>query len=239
MKFKTILACAVLGLVIFNGRLNAAVESDVVGYQTVDLDNLGYALVSLPFADIDSVADGYPLQKITGELSQNNNKIRADSIMVMDPNTKAYTSYQLKPTIGWVKEGESVATTDVIPLGAAVFVKKAMRAGQFTMSGRVLTDETISVDLTVGLNLVSNPYPADINIADIKGTLSANNNAIRADKIMTLNPVTKVYTNYQLKTIGWVKDGESVVTTDKIKSGEGFFYKKAMRAGSLTFARPF
>jgi hypothetical protein len=53
MKFKTILACAVLGLVIFNGRLNAAVESDVVGYQTVEI-NKEWTLMGVNFVDLEN-----------------------------------------------------------------------------------------------------------------------------------------------------------------------------------------
>lgn len=236
MNFKTILACA--ALLIGIGTATAAVESDIVGYQTIGVDNLGYQIISLPFAELGADDAGYPIQSIEGTLSQHNANARADALMVMDPTTKGYTTYRYKVG-GWVKDGETAPTTDVIPLGASVFIKKAVKAGEVLISGRVLTDETASVELSIGYNLVSNPYPVEIKIADIKGSLSAHASDVRADKVMTFNPTTKAYTTYQLRSIGWVKDGESTVTTDTIAAGEGFFFKKAVKAGTLTFTRPF
>ena len=221
-----------------NGRLNAQVESDIVGYTTVSVGNLGYAMVALPFSDLNTTEDGYPIQSIQGTLSQHNNTLRSDALLVMNPNTKTYTTYYYK-TAGWVKDGETVATTDVVPAGASVFINKKLSAGEITIAGKVMTDATVTVPLTVGLNLVANPYPAAIKVADIQGSLSAHNNQYRADSIMRMNPVTKVYTTYQLKTIGWVKEGETTVTTDTIEACEGFVFQKMVSSGSINFTRPF
>ena len=221
-----------------NGRLNAQVESDIVGYTTVSVGNLGYAMVALPFSDLNATESGYPIQSIQGTLSQHNNTLRSDALLVMNPTTKTYTTYYYKAT-GWVKDGETVATTDIVPVGASVFINKRLSAGEFTIAGKVATEATVTIPLTVGLNLVANPYPTAIKIADIQGSLSAHNNQLRADTIMRMNPATKIYTTYRLKSIGWVKDGETTVTTDTIEACEGFVFQKMISAGSINFIRPF
>ena len=240
MKAKSILQCAALltGLLFLNVPLFATVESDIVGYSTIPLDNLGYTLLSLPFSDLQSGVSGYPVQSITGILSQFNAPALADSLLVMDPETKAYTTYYYK-TVGWVKGSETTPTTDVIKPGTAVYLRKMRQAGSITIAGKVLVDETVSLPLTIGLNLVANPYPVEINIADITGTnLSRFNATALADSIMLLDPATKVYTTYYLKTAGWVKEGETEVTTDTIKANEGFVYKKMRTTGTLLFTNP-
>ena len=222
-----------------NAPLSAAVESDVVGYQQTELPTLGFAIVSLPFNELTDDAAGFPIQQIQGELAQSDRESRADKLFVLDPDTKQYTTYQYKTT-GWVKVGEETPTTDVVLPGQSVFFEKVAKTGNFTIAGKVVDEETQSVALSVGLNLVSNPYPTPIKIADLTGSLTASDRESRADKIMVLDPQTKVYTTYLLKkTSGWTKAGEEVTTTDTIASGEGFFYKKAVSNGELTFSRPF
>ena len=178
-------------------------------------------------------------KQIQGELAQSDRESRADKLFVLDPDTKQYTTYQYKTT-GWVKVGEETPTTDVVLPGQSVFFEKVAKTGNFTIAGKVVDEETQSVALSVGLNLVSNPYPTPIKIADLTGSLTASDRESRADKIMVLDPQTKVYTTYLLrKTSGWTKVGEDGTTTDTIASGEGFFYEKVVSDGKLTFSRPF
>lgn len=235
-----------------NGRLSAAVESDIVGYTTMTMDNLGYEIISLPFGDLaitEQVA--FPIQNIVGELSQSDRETRADRLMTLDPVTKQYTTYVYKMK-GWTKIGETEPTTDVIFPGTAVFFKKAVKAGTFTVSGKILspskssgsdedgTAKVVEIPLKYGLNLVANPFPTDIKIADLKGSLTASDRESRADKIMVMDPVTKAYTSYQYKaSTGWTKEGEEVETTDTIAAKNGFFYKKAVTEGMLQFECPF
>ena len=56
---------------------------------------------------------------------------------------------------------------------------------------------------------------------------------------MVMDPNTKAYTTYMLTPTGWIKNGESVPTTDKIPVNKGFFYQKAFKEGSITFTRPY
>ncbi|MCI6589485.1 MAG: hypothetical protein MSB12_00005 [Lentisphaeraceae bacterium] len=240
MKAKSIFQCAALltGLLFLNVPLFAAVESSIVGYATVDVDSLGYAIHSLPFIPLGATVKGYPIKDIAGNLSQSNRLTMADSILVMDSSTKKYTTYRYKAA-GWVKDGETEVTQDIIKPGDSVFINKAKDAGSFTVMGEVLTDPTWTCNLTVGLNLVANPYPTAIRITDLRGELSQSNRLTMADAIMLLDPVSKAYTTYVFKTsTGWTKQGETTTTTDEIPAYQGFFYQKAQEDGSLTFTNP-
>ena len=220
--------------------LFAAVESDVVGYAKVPVENIGYDIVAVPFATLsDGVVDGvFPIQEIEGTLSQNNRETFADKLMTLNPVTKQYTTYIYK-SVGWVKEGETEATKDVVSPGMGLFFSKARQAGEIVVSGKVDDAETVSIPLEVGFNLVSNPYPAAIKIADLQGELSANDRLSFADSIMVLDPVTKRYSTYYLKKAGWIKEGETDPTEDVINACQGFYFTKVRTAGTVEFKRPY
>lgn len=218
---------------------SAAVESDVVGCAQVKYDNPGYNLVSFPLLALGSEEDSISVKDISGVLSQSNVPGAADQIMVLNPTTKQYTNY-IYTTRGWVKKGEAVETTDVIPSGASVFIY-VRSTTTLTQTGRVATEKLKEVTVQPGLNLVANPYPAKVKIASINGMgLTASNIAGAADKIWILNPETKAYSKYLFtKSKGWIKEGEKETTEDEIAPFEGFFYQKySSEPGSLEFTRP-
>ena len=197
-------------------------------------------MIALPFKPLEKgLTEGVAIQDIQGNLAQSDRESRSDRIMLMDPATKAYSTYQYKE-VGWVKAGETQPTTDVVPLSSGFVFVKGVIDGDFITSGKVESAPSVTYTLNRGYNLVANPYPCDIKIADLAGNLTANDRESRADKIMVLNPTTKTYTTYQLRTsTGWTKEGENVTTTDQIKACEGFYYVKSVQDGALTFTRPY
>ena len=240
MKVKHFLSGATLlsAALLLNAPLSAAVESDVVGYATIDCTR-GFSMVSIPFEELGSSAqNGIAIQEIKGDLFQSD-RTSTDALMLLDPSTKNYVTYNYRSN-GWVKEGETEPTTDYIKPGMGVFFSKTRSDGSMLVSGRVVRDTEVSCGLVRGYNLVSNPYPSPLKIADISGDVSAHDSRPnQADQIMILDPVTKNYTTYQLrKATGWTKEGESTTTTDVIGAYEGFVYIKALKDGSLTFERP-
>ena len=225
-----------------NAPLFAAVESDVVGYSTIEVP-FGYSIIALPFESLDENVDsqgGMPIQSITGNLNHSSSRPSlADQILVQDPISKGYVMYTYKDS-GWVKEGETSPTTDVVTPGMSVMYNKAVRAGDFVVAGAVPEEESKTVNLSFGYNYVANPYPVSIKIADISGDLSAHDSRpTLADQIMTLDKDSKQYVVYRLKeSSGWTKDGEGHTTEDVIAPCQGFIFVKARNAGSLTFVRP-
>ena len=209
-----------------------------MGYTTIEVP-MGYAILSFPFQDLaEASEEGFPIQKVTGNLVGLDNELVANSLLVLNPETKQYTTYYYK-TAGWVKDGEAEPTQDMIAPGASVFIRKNLTAGTVSVAGKVITDETYTVSLPVGVNLVANPYPVAIKISELKGALTAHDNALIADEILLMDPQTKEYISYQNRaSSGWTKKGETDTTTDVIEAGRGFFYRKMLSAGSLTFTNP-
>ena len=243
MDVKRVFACAALlaGLLFFNGRLSAAVESDIVGYTTTSLPR-GFFALAVPFLSLEGSQEGYPIAQLSGNLYANDNVARADYLLVQDPDTKAYTTYYYK-TQGWTKDGEDTVTTDVIAPGQGVFLYKNREAGSILAAGEVLSESSKSVTLKRGLNLVANPYPVSMAISSLAGTLYANDNPSRADTLQRLDPTTKAYTSYVLTTTGWHKVGadgtvEAEVTTDSISADECFVFNKMRSNGTLEFSSP-
>ena len=200
----------------------------------------GYSAISLPFNPLGKEGvEGVALQDIKGNLAQSDRESRSDRIMLMNPVTKAYSTYQYKE-IGWVKAGETEPTTDIVTPGMGFLFVKGVTDGDFLVCGKVKSEPSITCALSRGYNLIANPYPCAVKIADLKGDLSANDRESRADRIMVLNPVTKAYTTYQLRaSSGWTKEGETTTTTDQIDACEGFYFIKAVQDGALTFVRPY
>lgn len=224
-----------------NAPLSAAVESDVVGYTTITPEAAGYAIVSFPFEYLNGTEDGaYPIQQVTGNLAASMLVPLADKLMVLEID-KSYKEYYLSTDQGWMDRSTNTPTTAVVTPGSAIFINSRLLDASVVASGKVCSEEQVTVPITQGYNLVSNPYPIETRIADIKGTgLSASALPPLSDKIMVLNPQTKEYVTYYYTNAGWKRDGVGDETTDVIPVGSGFYYQKILPSeGSLTFTRPY
>ena len=218
----------------------AAVESDVVGYTTTPISQLGFDIVSVPFIPLsNNQAQEFHIQDIKGTLSQNDSEFRADRLYVSYPGSVDYVVYHYKSQ-GWTKVGENAPTDDVIPPGTSFFIYKMMNTGEISVAGKVLDAPSVEVPVSMGLTLVANPYPTELPINDITGeNLNANTSDIRADKIMIPDHSSSEYITYFLRPNGWVKDGETEPTTDTIDVGKGFFFSRMFSPTKLIFTRPY
>ena len=224
-----------------NAPLSAAVESDVVGYSTIDLKS-GYEIVAIPFLPLDEEGGALPIQSITGELLADDRiPERSDSFMVLDTTTHNYVNYR-NSSNGWIKVGEDAPTTEVLPAGTSICFKKSMRAGKIIATGKVNDADVVEIPLARGYSLVSNPFPTELKIADIVGEgLTANAIEGRADRIMVYDSTAKTYTTHYLHPqAGWtLLGGDGSTTTAILEPCQGFVYLKSYKDGKLTFNRPF
>ena len=150
----------------------------------------------------------------------------------------------------WSKDGASDATTDSVKAGDTVFFVRSSRgaAGDtITLSGGVhLATAPMSIDVVKSkYYFVSYPWPVAFGVASFKECLS---NPIGrpslhawADQVHRWTGMawSKYYYNSDLK--GFVKDGESSITTDKLEPGEGCFFVRSARGvdgDTLTFTKP-
>ena len=162
-----------------NGRLNAAVESDVVGYQNIDIKP-GFNMIAFNFQPLEG--EGVSIQDFVADkeaLVAGYTMGTSDQIQVWDPQTKTFTTYFYRAykannpnkfTAGpaWVKTSAATTpTTDTIECGTGVWFSRPTTAteGSITVSGKIGIDVAVhTIDL--GFNMISSAFPADMPLND-------------------------------------------------------------------------
>ena len=218
-----------------NDPLFATVESDIVGYTTIELGQ-GSHLISIPFEALDGADATFPIQSITGTF--NSGLLSGDKLLVWDPDNSSYAMYRWTgDSTGWVKGSESTPTTDVVRPNQGIFFSSMRGGATMTVAGKISSEGSQTVTLAQGTTFLANPYPCDLPIATLQGSFTAG--LLSGDKILRWDSVEKKYISYIYTTNGWCRTSESTATTDSIPSGEVFVFSR-MKAGtsSITFTSP-
>ena len=86
MNTKRTLACAalLLGLLSFNAPLTAAVESDIVGYTTIEMKADKWYQVAFPFVQLDDT------ETVSISEAFNSGFVDGDTLMILNPQTGLY-----------------------------------------------------------------------------------------------------------------------------------------------------
>ena len=123
MDMKKIITCAALlaGIAFFNGRLNAQVESDIVGYTTIAMEAGKWYQVGSPFVALDDTASTQKINEVfTIGFSE------GDSINILNTAAMEYVAYYWKTSAnGWCTKRGTTPVDVKIPAGQALFVNKA------------------------------------------------------------------------------------------------------------------
>jgi hypothetical protein len=238
MNFKTILACATLGLVLFSGRLNAAVESDIVGYQTIAMEAGKWYQFGCPFDSLDSDAVPTLATVFTTGFDA------GDEAYIYSESAGSYTVTRTwgTPKAGgdatWLTARGKADDIELTP-GHAIFIKKAV-TNDVIVSGKV--NATAVVDFgnteTTTWSQIVFPYPVDTDINDMKWEGLSN-----GDEVYVYDPVQGGYSSTRVWSAGNTADDVEMkwrtsrgkVTALKIPSGAAMFvYKKT--AGKATLS---
>ncbi len=178
----------------------------------------------------------------------------ADRIDTWDAASQMYVSYyrmtnRQGTSKWWGKDGAGEETTDSFEdYGAGAFYYSQSDSDiTLTVSGQVKSDAT-EIEIVPGFNLICNPYPAPLSLADGAidwSSATADRNMEVADRIDTWDATTQMYvsyyrmTNRQGTSKWWGKDGAGEATTDSIPAGQAFFYySQATTPFTLTLASP-
>lgn len=133
MKKCGIFVCAALATV-FGARLNAAVESDIVGYTTITMKAGKWYAVGNPFHQLDG-ATTYKVMDVYGQGFSD-----GDMLYVLDPETSAFSTILQWQTIdgvsGWGDILFPFLSNIDIDAGTGVLIKK-VTDGEISLSGRV------------------------------------------------------------------------------------------------------
>jgi hypothetical protein len=247
--------------------VDAQVESvNIVGYMTQTL-NTKNTMVGLNFGTVGT-GDAMAIQDVIPGTQPGLNKgatsAVADNISVL--GDAGYTTYYLSNGVfgkitnpdangKWVKSGETVATTDTIPVGGAFwFISQtaATTPVAVTIAGQVAADATLSKQIKAGLNMIASGFAYDI-VLNAEGTglnvgTKGATSAV-ADNISVLNGTA--YSVYYLSNgvFGkitnpdvngkWVKSGETAATPDAIPAGASAWYINRGAEFAWNQARPY
>ena len=147
-------------------RLDASVESDIVGYSTVDKQST-WTLLGINFVSLDKTsqeAKTYSIQQITGDF--------ADGDMIQAWDGAKYTTvyYFSEETMGKAGFYNSDATLSTlqIPCGAAIWVNSSAMTHAM-VAGKVMTD-SVSVEGTAGWALFAASQPVDTPVNNLQFT---------------------------------------------------------------------
>ena len=215
----------VAGVVLLNAPLNAAVESDVVGYTTMTMEAGKWYQVGCPFVALE---DGEtPLLNDVFAVGFQD----GDIINIFSQETNGYVTYTWKNSgtenAGWCTSRGNTPVTAELPLGQAVFINKAMTS-DVQVAGKV----TEGVKVTFGSpegetwSQITCVYPKNAKLNGLKWEGMAD-----GDVLNIFSPDTNGYTTYTWKNsgtdqAGWCTSrGKTPVDVD-VAVGQGFFVNK-------------
>ena len=150
-------AALVAGVFILNGRLNAAVESDVVGYSKVTMKP-GYNMVGITYNGLDG--KDVPFTKaFSGDF--------ADEDMVMVYSPTGYKSYVYAQGTWYdATDFHPLTDDDCLAVGTTLWMVIPNREVEVTFTGSVKADDTI-VAANSGATMLVNPYPSAVALKDV------------------------------------------------------------------------
>jgi len=185
----------------------------------------------------------------SGNWVGNNTPASADQILLLDPRTQSYTTYNLR-TDGVTWRGSLTGTTSQnkapIPPGFGVIVVKRTSGLSLTVTGSVRQND-FDQRYFAGLQLLAPAIPSDLSPAGLGASAAngwtGNNNSVSADTIQVFNPTTQSYTTYNLRSDGTTWRGSLTGTTPQtsnniIPSDRGYIVKRATADSSTTLVNP-
>ena len=229
-----------------------------VGYNTINVqaDRLfGYGIQFTAVSGVEEIAvkDVLSVDDPKGQAELGD---AADQIWLWDTSAMNWKRYFFRSSrgkvTGWCKEGETTVTTDTMKNGDGFFFRRSSAAvGNVTISGALKAVDATPITLTADrLHFVCNPWPTEISIVDFyNNSIIANPKGQAelgdaADQIWLWDTSTMNWKRYFFRSsrgnvTGWCKDGETVVTSDKIGVGQGFFFRRSSAADStITWEKP-
>ena len=151
---------------LFNAPLFAAVESDIVGYTTIEMQAGKWYLVGNPFAELTDATT------VTINDLFNSGFSDGDTLSVLNPENATYAVYYWSETIGkWTPfKGLDIAADVSLAPGEAVYIHKA-NAGEVCLKGKVVEQEVpFGSDVGNRWAQIVPMWPADRKLNEISWT---------------------------------------------------------------------
>ena len=205
-----------------NGRLNAQVESDIVGYTTVTAQP-GFTLMALPFNDLAS-DDGISIQNlVTGDIAANS------TIQYWDGTKLNVLTYRVRGGVGSWYKGTATADKKFFPGEGFWFNSKATEDITLTIAGRVEEDAGLAVNKN-DVALIGAAVPKTLSLNDISFTGISTGATLQYWDGEKLNVLT-----YRVRggVGGWYKGTQTATHT--ILPATGFWFNANSSDVTITF----
>ena len=150
-----------------NAPLSAAVESDVVGYTTIEMQAGSWYLLGASFATLDGTSS-----YTVNEVFQSGDFATGDILYTLDSSGLFQPHYWNEQNAKWSKNRIAlIEDTTEYPISSAVYLQK-MTEGQLIMSGKV---EAFRLQLphsdgATSVSLVALPYPQSLSLNEYNWT---------------------------------------------------------------------
>lgn len=239
---KKIILAALMLTGMLSAHADVAISEATYGIINIPIiagmNAIGISL--LPMPGVDNAVENIVLPEgLTATTQQGT----ADKLYVFNGDA-GYNIYWLDENNGnpvWNKDGVS----HVASPGDGMWIN-AQAPGTVYEIGLVAGAETI-IPLKGGNNFIANPYPADLNLANVTwtGVAAANKNTMRkADLLRTWNAATEEYTTFfyvenDMDPTGWYH-ANTYQLAPEIPAGEGFWFfsRNATLDASITITKP-
>ena len=231
MDMKKIITCAALlaGIVFFNGRLNAQVESDIVGYTTIIMDAGGWYRLGMPFGQLDGSATFTLTEAFSGFAE-------GDCIYLSANNAGSYVARYWKTdatgAAGWSKSKNALRLDETeYDCDTAVYLHKSV-AGQIILSG-VVTEMTNTFGLESGnaWSIVPLPWPEAKTLNDFAWTGCQDGDTVYIGSASGANIARYWKVNASTGAAGWSKSKNALRLDDTILTPGTAVYINKVSAG--------
>ncbi len=243
---------AVLALVSMAAQAAEVKSQNIAGVVEV---SVGAGQLALVGVNMDGFGGDPTLESLFGDVAvADGNYVVADRFFVFNTATSQYDKFAKYDGDGkWYRCNSSeewndgtVQTNLSIPVGTGLFIRcNPNQAQTFTMTGEAVLNAQATINLVLGLQMVSFPFSSskvldDTDLAGSSGSTAAENYAV-ADQVIFLE--NGEYQRYALYTDGkWYgcnssdewNDGTKPGSEKTISLGEGFWYR-ARNAGGVTW----
>lgn len=235
------------------------VYSNMVGFNKVQVSNGEQVMTSTPFDNTDNTIANI----FSGQIAPGGGPTTSDNVLKWD-GTKYRIFFQLSggPLAGsWIESGVGVADDEPINPGEGFWVTNSQTPGENTivLVGEVPTDPSIGITVNPGLQMIHNPYPAEISIRDtalhdLNANVEGGGSISQSDLVFQWNPVHSAYDRFWfLSSVAkWVKVpadpaaspgfvGEGAVPDFMLEPGAAIWYQRRANAGSFVWniTRPY
>ena len=154
-------------------------SSNTVGYEKIQLV-AGYNMVGVQFTEVGgSVKPLSTFGAFDASVAGYDDDYKfSTKMLVWDTTDSSYTTYGWSGTSGTDIDGEPeydnewltlgadhMSDSLTAPAGAGVWINAAA-ASTYTISGEVPTNATTKIRLPAGFNIIANPYPGTVKVAD-------------------------------------------------------------------------